>query len=317
MQGQFKFFKKLPDNLKIEITQSLSLSTLVKFALTAKNHLVLFKPIIDASRLLQSLVRGEHDEVHLMLYDNINLIFQKGKVTDCSGRTFDNISAFEYTLWALDKHMWAMMLNCIPKYEVGKNICAILLTQYDQVNTVGITYRLNGKIITEKHFDYENTIIKELQTQLDLLDIPGKKNWDIINKQWVEGVGGAQKLLPMHVVNEYGSRYPFYPLPDFIRHPASIHFGNSKTREENWFGPDSKIGLELAVYKGRWDKASWSKSTCNSIVKHDLAALRALFKLRIQDLINLKSKLKKQMDICHDSQFPSFLYPDYIKISKP
>lgn len=34
-------------------------------------------------------------------------------VTDCSCRTFFEISCFEYALWAFDKHMWTLMLECI------------------------------------------------------------------------------------------------------------------------------------------------------------------------------------------------------------
>ncbi|RYW85626.1 F-box protein, partial [Legionella pneumophila] len=61
-----------------------------------------------------------------------------------------------------------------------------------------------------------------------------------------------QKLLPMHVVYEYCSNEPFYPVPKFTSQPkSSKQFFNWVTeKDENWFGVDSKLGSELAIFKG-------------------------------------------------------------------
>ncbi len=120
------------------------------------------------------------------------------------------------------------------------------------MNTIGVTYRLNGKAITETHFDFNNTIIKELQTQVDSINEPGAKNWETIDKQWREGVGAAQKRLPMHVVDEYCSNEPFYPVPKFISQPnSSKQFYNWTTgKDENWFNGVSKLSVDFAIYKG-------------------------------------------------------------------
>lgn len=76
---------------------------------------------------------------------------------------------------------------------------------------------------------------------MDLINAPGINNWDAINKQWREGVGGAQKLLPMRVVNEYCSGASFYPVSEFILPPKSSKpFDNLTTGQyENWFSSDS------------------------------------------------------------------------------
>ncbi|VEB35723.1 Uncharacterised protein [Legionella sainthelensi] len=58
---------------------------------------------------------------------------------DCFGREFENISGFEYALWALEKHMWAAMIECIPSNEEGKKVFARLYAQYNKVNTDGVT----------------------------------------------------------------------------------------------------------------------------------------------------------------------------------
>lgn len=222
MKDEFEMFDKLAPELKTEIAKNLSNCDLVNLAQTSEYHLSLFKPMVDVRKLLHNVVRGKHDAVQSMLRKDISLIFARSKVTDCSGRTFDNVSAFEYALWALDKHMWSAMVECIPLNEEGRKIIAQLIAQYNKINTNGVTYRLNGKRVTEQHFDFKNTIIKELQIQVDLINAPGAKNVDAINKQWREGVGGVQKLLPMHVIDEYCSNEPFYPVPQFITQPKSL-----------------------------------------------------------------------------------------------
>lgn len=220
---------------------------------TSTYHLALFKPMIDVRELLHDVARGEHKVVEARLKKDMSLMFKRDKVTDCSGRTFDNVSSFEYALWGLDKHMWAVMLACVPQNEEGNMIFAKLIAQYNKVNTNGVTYRLNGKTITEQHFNFKNTIIKELQIQEDLINVPGADNRDAIDNQWREGVGAAQKLLPVHVVDEYCSNEPFYPVPKFTSQPkSSKQFCNWTTgKDENWFSRDSKLLLILLYTRGR------------------------------------------------------------------
>lgn len=173
MQSKFEKFNELPAELKIEIAQNLSNRDLVNLAQTSKYHLALFQPLLDVRKLLHYVARGDHKAVEAMLKKDMSLIFKRGVVTDCSGREFENVSPFEYALWALDKHMWAAMIACIPQNEEGRKVFAQLIAQYNKVNTDGVTYKLNGQTITEKHFDFNNTIIKELQTQVDSLNAPG------------------------------------------------------------------------------------------------------------------------------------------------
>lgn len=291
-----------PLNSKTE--QILSTPDLINLAMLSKNHWNLFKPMVGIRKLLCHVVRGEHDAVNAMLKKDINLIFKRDRVTDCSGRSFDNVSAFEYALWAMDKHMWALMLQCIPQDEEGRKILAILLAQYNKVNEEGVTYTLNGETITEHHFDFANTIIKELQIQANLMSVPeDDRDEELMNKQWPEGVGGAQRLLPMHVIHEYCSNEPFYPVPGFTKQPkSSKQFYNYATgKYENWFKPDSKLGTDFALFKGprtsAWVqfKGGWDEEP------DDLPAMKALHEVRKKDFINLKAQLKEQMTV--DNQF--------------
>jgi len=307
MKSKFKMFNELPPELQTEIAQNSSNPDLVNLARTSEYHLALFKPAIDARKLWHHVTRGEHDAVKAMLEKDIDLIFKRGVVTDCSGREFDNISVFEYALWALDKHMWAAMIECIPRDEEGKRVFEMLIAQYNKVNTEGVTYRLNGKTVTEQHFDFENTIIKALQTQVDSITAPGDKNWDAIDKQWREGVGGAQKLFPMHVVDEYCSNEPFYPVPRFTEQPkSSKQFYNWITgRDENWFSSDSRLSVDVAIYssahgaRGIGAVEDWTGVAAS---QHAQLAMTALCKVRTNDFINLKSQLEDQMTLDNHHQ---------------
>lgn len=105
MSERLEQFITLPPELKIDTAQCLSNPNLVNWAQTSKYHLSLFQPMINVHKLLHHVVRDEHEAVQAMLKNDMNLFFERGNVTDCSGRTFEQISAFEYALWGLDKHM--------------------------------------------------------------------------------------------------------------------------------------------------------------------------------------------------------------------
>nr|WP_255666662.1 MULTISPECIES: F-box protein [unclassified Legionella] len=319
----------MPPEIRREIAQCLSTPDLVNFTMASKKHWDFFKPILNVRKLLNHIVRGEYDSVQSILKNDRSLIFKRGRVTDCSGRIFENISAFEYALWALDKHMWSMMLECLPQNEEGKKILAMLLSQYHNVNTKGVTYRLNGETVTESHFDFKNTIIKELQMQVDSIHAPGDKDWVAIDKQWREGVGSSQKNLPMHVVYEYCSDMPFYPMPEFTSRPkSSKKFYNWITEKmENWFEDNSKLGSDFAIYKAR-------QTTCGSggawgrvptgmlsvfVADLDLAAIETLCEVRTKEFINLESQLEEQMmvDNQHKARqnFPKTIDPGIFLLS--
>ncbi|MFC3909293.1 F-box protein [Legionella dresdenensis] len=307
MQSKSETFDELPPELKLKIVnaQNLSNRDLVNLAQTSKYHLAFFKPVIGVRKFLHHVTRGEHDAVKAMLKQDINLMFKRGKVTDCSGREFENISGFIYALWALDKHMWAAMIASIPQDEEGKKVFARLYAQYNKVNTDGVTYRLNAKTITEQHFDFENTIIKELQTQVDLIYVPGAKNREVIENQWRRGVGSAENLFPMHVVYEYCSDEPFYFVPKFTSQPkSSKQFYNLITKKyENWFSVGSKLSVDFAIYKGGWTWARGGEADGWGVgTKLDLNAMAALCKVRTNDFIDLKSQLEDQMTLDNHHQ---------------
>lgn len=281
----------VPDSLP-EIEKYSSKSELINYASTSRRHLTLFKPFTDVMKLLHHVARSNYVEIENILKNNLGLMCKRGMVTDCSGRAFE-VSAFEYALWALDYYMWEIMFQCVTENEMGNEILEILFFQYNKMTTQGVTYTLNGHSFTEKHFDFENTIIKELQIQVNSLQAIVDSR--AVDMQWKQRVGGVQKLLPMHAVIEYCSNMPFKPIPQFNSRPKSSKtFFNWEThQDEYWFSATSKLGSHIAIYKCGRGHAVGDDSAQGQGVGSDLNALKILFQKRVKELIHLKSQFKK------------------------
>lgn len=307
MESQLNLFGGLSLDIQYETAQQLITSDLLNFALASKTHLTLFKPILDVRQFLHLVVSGQYEAVKKILRKNSELMHQKGRVIDCSGRVFEPLSGFQYALWALDKYMWTVMLEALPETEQANVIRDKWLAQYHQVKSEGIIYRINGKKMVEKHFDFENTLIKSLKAQLHL-----RSGWKCIargaiDKQWVTGVGVAQKLVPMHVVYEYcADRKYFLSLQDFISQSQPLTgqlYSSSEHKGINWFEKGSKLGIEFAINlkntvacrKSFWASADGS-GLCSDIKSH-LAFMQRLYEVRIKDSIHLEKQLESQIVI--------------------
>jgi hypothetical protein len=288
-------FVKVPPHSVAEFLSSKDLSALTQAS--KKTH-TLFKPMLKEQlleRIFDHVVRDEYADLIVLLENNLNFLVKRGTVTDCSGRTFKSISPFEYALWALDQPMWELMLHLIVNHS--KELLPQVLAQYNKMKTDGVSYTLNGEEIPgELHFDAENTIIKQLHVQA--ANETKSSDIDAQNEQWIKGVGGAQKLLPMNFVHEYcNEEVPFYPLPEFnSQQKSSQQFVNCTTQlEENWFNPDSKLGVEIALTK---DDISATKLMGINLgpgagAQIDLDAIKALYKTRLQGLSSLKTSLEQ------------------------
>ncbi len=293
-------FNELPDEIKYEIASFLTTKDFINLSKTTKSNSPFFttnqhlKQGYEVRKFLHHVVRGNHEAVAKMLENNPSLMVIRGQVKDLSGREFSNISGFEYCLWALDKHMWTKMLDCVPKTEDGERIKTELRKQYQMIKEHGVTYTLHGvtkdyrpetTTTTEKHFDFKGTIISELQKFLD------RNN----NHQWITGVGGAQRLLPAHVVDEYCSDRPFELLPFYYfeqRHTSSKEYKNHLTnKKESWFGISSKMGESFAIVKGTGVVMSMARAWVPG-VRDDLGAIRILYRVRKKDFLALEDDLK-------------------------
>ena len=144
--------------------------------------------------LLQYVAEGEQDKAEALIQTDKNLLLHTGTVKDLSGREFKPITAFQYALWAMDCHMWTMIQKYLPQEAQAQ--------QLQELETKGTAYG--------KHFSLQG-LTGALQTYVDNY---GNGIITTCSDHWCKVVGGEQKLLPAHVVNEYcRPDRPFEPCP--------------------------------------------------------------------------------------------------------
>jgi hypothetical protein len=243
-------------------------------------------PTIDEkalNKLLQYVAGGEQDKAEELIKKDKNLLLHAGTVKDLSGREFKGITAFQYALWAMDWHMWTMIQKYLPK-EAQAEQCQALEDK---------------DMVYGKHFDLQ-PLIRVLKTYVD----NAQKVWHYDQRAtdyWCKVVGGAQKLLPAHVVNEYcqGDR-PFEPCPQEweMKLPRTREMDvwdsrQSKYIRGSWFvapSPKDGLGLNFAFYRYNYGSREWGAAGWMGVAA-DLKALQSLWDTRTRQLKLLKSKL--------------------------
>lgn len=172
----------------------------------------------ELGTFLRLVAEGEQGKAEAMLKQNRDLNLVPGDVTDLSKRTFRNITAFQYALWALDWHMWTMLLKYLPPEQAA--------AQAQQAET--------GSWVKEHgiHANWQSLI----DAQKKYLDYCSQNKWSEAGTTWVKQVGGAQLLLPSHVISEYchPSR-SFSPCPDFTKPESNDAWRIRTTDEGEWF----------------------------------------------------------------------------------
>ena len=263
------------------------------------------KSLSQLRQLLQYVAEGEQDKAEALIQTNKNLLLYAGTVKDLSGREFKSITPFEYALWAMDYHMWTMIQKYLPQEAQ--------VEQLKELETKGTAYG--------KHFSLQG-LTGALQTYVD-----NAEKWNYDQRavdQWCKVVGGEQKLLPAHVVNEYcRADRRFEPCPQEweSKLPRTREIDvwdstQSKRVKGSWFvAPSSKdgLGLNFAFYRyngaaaggdGRVVTAGlWSGcAVAGEGARADLKALQSLWKTRTQELEFLKSQL---LSVTNQTQFGS------------
>jgi hypothetical protein len=244
---------------------------------------------------------------------NRNLILSRGHVTDYSFRKFAKVSAWEYALWAYDRHMWTMLLKYISKDQIP-----LALEQLNNLEVNGITYTISETVtdpetkaeqtrertITEPHYDF--ALIPALQTYMD--NHGGWSGGQRI-EYWCKKVGGAQRLVPVYVANYYcDSKRSFDPTPKFNEDELSrsLEFYNYDSESTvSWFplSSSSGLGFDFAIMCGQgWvpDKlgqrvgaVGWRWGCTDAGVSAiNLAAVTALYKVRQSEFTQLKQQLQ-------------------------
>ena len=149
-------------------------------------------PHQNLAKFLNHIGIGEQDQAEDMLKQYPGLSLKFGDLTDCAKREFKKISAFQYALWALDFHMWQMILKYLPVEEASKQI----------------TSSKHGTWVKTKQTQVNwQKLIDTLQIYIDNYNL---WSYQQLKDYWSQMVGGAQLFLPAHVINEY-----FHPLRTF------------------------------------------------------------------------------------------------------
>ena len=188
---------------------------------------------VDAKELntfLRLVAEGEQDQAENLLKKTPELSFPSASsdVTDLSGRIFKGITGFQYAVWALDWHMWTMLRKYIPLEAQREQIQAL---------STGSWVQQHGR------FASWQSLLNALQKAIDLYQ---SERWEEGDETWQKQVGGAQLLLPVHVINQYCN---------ILRNNSDITFTSvlSRTRKTDkgeWFTANynnGKIGDTCAV----------------------------------------------------------------------
>lgn len=252
----------------------------------------------EGEAFLRYVAEGEQDKAEMLLRDNSSLVLYKGVVIDLSKRVFKSMTGFQYALWASDWYMGEMLLMYMPK-----EIAALQLIELEEKETE------HGKYFS-------------LSPLVEVLDAYIKKH-DVWNsaqctQYWCRAVGGQQRLLPVHIVNEYcHPTRGFCPCPRFdeaeLRRSRRCNKGDWFSCEFNGGG----LGETFAIQRSPGSVCA-AKAMTNPIayyVAQDLQALQSLWKIRQQQFGNLKIELRYFIDAKEllNVYFPSVLSSAIIK----
>lgn len=298
---------------------------------TLINH-PLFSEVLLAKRILHHVALGEQEKAEAILkklkddkIEIVKLLSQKNNITDLSGRTFQRITPFQYSLWALDRHMWTMLLIYLPENKAA--------LQLRELENAGVTY-LKAKSIdnkpeilieNERHFDFSE-LIAALEDYLNNFELYRKNN--VLADTWRKKVGLAQRYIPAHVANEYcRTDRSFAPTPGFnewtLPRILDFNYNDWPYNFSVWFSDqvifervsifskvyvNATLGVKCAIFRGKEKNArvlseelptSWSGfSNCLCVsysdANIDLQAIKSLRNQRKYEYARLKTRLENK-----------------------
>ena len=230
----------------------------------------------EVAEFLTHVVKGEQRQAEKLLKKNRHLALASRTVTDPANRTFNNITGFQYAVWALDWHMWSMIQKYLPKEAAQYQ--ALGFTTGPWVKQHGVQTNWQNLLDAYKYYlDNYSNLFKA-------------SKWTELHNIWLKQIGGAQKLLPMHVLHEYcHPDRPFDPVPDFTGPlPRSL---------PSWFSLDM-IGSSYCIYRtAAIGPKMWRGNKHKAVVKAmyhytcDLNALTQLASVRSRQREQLVSEL--------------------------
>ena len=285
----------LPD----DVTGSLGINAFLDLKdraalIVSKNQYSLLQDDLSVIKLLRFVVRGEQEKADGLLTLHPKLLLKHGTITDYSGRTFKNITAYEYAYWAKDTHMCRML-----ERHMDANTATIMHQRCLDIDKNGLTYEQRGVVIEHsRHFDL-TPLKSALQDYVDgyehwLVTI----NWPAMEAAWM-AVGMAQRDVPVHVANEYCRRDRlFHPRPASNEEtlPRNLKIDNYYPGSgASWFrfvvSATSGLGINFAVLYSVTGAVGLRASVCGRGAVVDLKAVSRLDEVRTIDLAQSRENL--------------------------
>ena len=238
---------------------------------------IIYSIPLELTKFLTHVVKGEQSQAEKMLKKNRHLALAPGTITDHTERTFNNITGFQYAVWALDWHMWRMIQKYLPKEAAQSQ--ALGFTTGPWVKQHGVQTNWQNLLDAYKYYlDNYSNLFKA-------------SKWTELHNIWLKQIGGSQKLLPMHVFHEYcHPDRPFDPVPDFTK-------GSLPRSLPDWFSLD-KIASDYSIYRtAALRPKMWRDVMHKPVVKAlyhytcDQNALTQLANTRSQQRIQLVTEL--------------------------
>ncbi|CAM3040968.1 hypothetical protein [Legionella worsleiensis] len=235
----------------------------------------------QALQLFEHVGHGRQNEAEVIIRKNIELLKYRpfSSFQDITGVSFSG-TAFQYALWAMDTHMYTMMIDCLPQTEQGEEIRKDLLKQAEE---------------QKEHFDFQ-PLIKALKIYVFCFN---GWNWEQRKAHWSKVIGGVQQNLPAHVRHEYcHPTRSFYPVPSFTDKilTRSLNFYNLQNELlMKWDAGISGLGSDFAIGGRRLPSESGglaSPGGDRATAVNDLAGITALCAVRTTDLVLLKQRLQ-------------------------
>ena len=240
----------------------LGIKDLSRLAITSKTHSALLNNKLMSTKLLMLVVQGARFKINQLLSKQLSLLLlERGDVTDYSGRTFKNITAYEYAYWAKDWHTCRML-----ELHMDEDIKAITLTSCEKIEAEGLTYIHNGNLVEQsRHCDF--TPIKQayekyidcyrLWSRVDLCEpnIRARMNNAFLL------IGLMQRDVPAYVAQEYCRSSAVFNSVSYIHSrelPDGLNvmvFNDVQGNCASWFpliiSATAGLGIDRACYRAR------------------------------------------------------------------
>jgi hypothetical protein len=231
---------------------------------------------------LNCVAMGQQDMVESLLRENPKLALMAGDVTDHAGRAFENITGFQYAVWALDWHMWKMMKEYLP-YKAAE--------EQAEGFTRGSWVKDHGQHIIWKE------LLDALQKYCDDYNGCNEDNYGDYGESsyhWIEYIGKSQYKLPVHVLQEYcNPNRPFNPCPDFASQYALVRKLPDRVSDGIKQG-----GFDFGIFRYDGDTSSLCSEVYDfelesylPVAKVDRDALSSLYNTRVKQRCQLMKKL--------------------------